>query len=164
MTHNAFSRVAGKLSRREKQILSQAARNYCRGCLKSQRNKKLKYTCSTFWLRAILALSLVPLTYAPFSKGVFGQETKKAAPKEKPNFEDSRRDADDEDAGGAMCMSAKREARDLGALVTSYSRRLGACSMSDTTFRNDCSTEFRVLVVGYNRYQLALSSVREYCK
>ena len=140
------------------------AKNMNKGHLKRAAEKTLKHICSPLCLRVILALSLVPLTYAPFSKVVFGQETKKATPKEKPNFEDSRRGADDEDAGGAMCMSAKREARNLGALVTSYSRRLGACSMSDTTFRNDCSTEFRVLVVGYNRYQLALSSVREYCK
>ena len=105
----------------------------------------------------------MPLTYGPFSQIVLAQETKQAAPKEKRNFEEPAPDPDDE-RGGAMCISAKRQAGNLAALVTTYSRRLGACSMSDATFRNDCSAEFRAVVLGYNQYQIALSSVRQYCK
>jgi len=109
----------------------------------------------------VLFVSAVP--YPPQRKLVLaqatGQDTTKEAQEQKkpsPGFED--------DDQSAMCLSATRQAKLVAAIVESYSRRLGACATSNPNFRNDCSVEFRAIVQSYNQYQLAVSSLRNYCK
>ena len=68
-----------------------------------------------------------------------------------------------EDDQSAMCLSATRQAKLMASYVEGFSRRLGACATSNPNFRDDCSVEFSRLTRGYNEYQLAISSVRNYC-
>jgi hypothetical protein len=68
-----------------------------------------------------------------------------------------------EDDQSAMCLSATRQAKLVASFLETYSRRLGACATSSPNFRDDCSVEFARLAKGYNDYQFAISSVRNYC-
>lgn len=64
----------------------------------------------------------------------------------------------------AMCLSASQQAKLIASIVESYSRRLGACAVSNLSFQDDCSADFARLRQGYSQYQLALVSVRNYCR
>jgi len=70
----------------------------------------------------------------------------------------------EDDQGSAMCLSATRQAKLIASIVDTYSRRLGSCAISNPNFRDDCSGDFERLAKGYNQYQFAVSSVRNYCR
>jgi hypothetical protein len=112
-------------------------------------------TLSTILLTAlILFASLEPIGMA--------QSTKQEATKD--NQEQKKSSSGFEDDQNTVCLSATRQAKMIASIVDSYSRRLAACAVSNPTFRDDCSTDFARLTRGYNQYQLAVSSVRNYCK
>jgi hypothetical protein len=69
-----------------------------------------------------------------------------------------------EDDQSAMCQSATRQAKLIASVVETYSRRLAGCATSNPNFRDDCSMDFRRLANGYSQYQLAVASVRNYCR
>ena len=81
----------------------------------------------------------------------------------KDSKEQKRNSSGFEDDQSAMCLSATRQAKLMASYVEGFSRRLGACATSNPNFRDDCSVEFARLTKGYNEYQLAISSVRNYC-
>ena len=81
----------------------------------------------------------------------------------KDSKEKKRNSSGFEDDQSAMCLSATRQAKLMASYVEGFSRRLGACATSNPNFRDDCSVEFARLTKGYNEYQLAISSVRNYC-
>ncbi len=81
----------------------------------------------------------------------------------KDSKEQKRKSSGFEDDQSAMCLSATRQAKLIASYVEGFSRRLGACATSNPNFRDDCSVEFARLAKGYNEYQLAISSVRNYC-
>jgi hypothetical protein len=93
----------------------------------------------------------------------FAQSTKQEGTKDnqeqkKPSF------GFQEDDQNEMCLSATRQAKQLASLVDSYSRRLAVCATSNPNFRDDCFVDFGRLARSYNQYQVAISSVRNYCK
>jgi hypothetical protein len=102
---------------------------------------------------------LVFLLLEPVS---MAQSTKPGVTKD--NQEQKKSSSGFEDDQSAVCLSATRQAKMIASIVDSYSRRLAACAVSNPTFRDDCSTDFGRLARGYNQYQLAVSSVRNYCK
>jgi hypothetical protein len=122
----------------------------------------LKTNGSILCLCAIVVLLILAVTDLPQSEIVFaqgfGQDPKKEAQEPKkssPGFEDDQ---------SALCLSAQRQAKQIASIVEAYSRRLAACATSNPSFRADCSIDFRRLVSSYNQYELAVSSVRNYCK
>jgi hypothetical protein len=90
------------------------------------------------------------------------QSTKQEVTKD--NQEQKRSSSGFEDDQSAICLSATRQAKMIASIVDSYSRRLAACALSNPSFRDDCSADFGRLARGYNEYQVAVSSVRNYCK
>src|SRR5690349_11499122 len=90
------------------------------------------------------------------------QSTKQEVTKD--SQEQKRSSSGLEDDESAICLSATRQAKMLAAIVASYSRRLAACALSDPSFRDGCSADFGRLARGYNEYEVAVSSVRNYCK
>ena len=90
------------------------------------------------------------------------QSTKQEATKD--NQEQKKSSFGFEDDQSAICLSATRQAKMIASIVDSYSRRLAACAVSNPSFRDDCSADFGRLARGYNEYQVAVSSVRNYCK
>lgn len=63
-----------------------------------------------------------------------------------------------------MCLSATQQAKFVASIVESYARRLGVCAASNLSFQDDCAADFTRLRQSYNQYQLALASVRNYCR
>jgi uncharacterized protein YfbU (UPF0304 family) len=122
----------------------------------------LKTSWSIICLCAIIGLLILPVTEPPpgeivFAQGV-GQDATKATKEPKttfPGFDDEQ---------NAMCLSYQRQAKQVASIVDAYSRRLGACATSNPNFRADCNIDFRRMVASYNQYELAVSSVRSYCK
>jgi len=115
----------------------------------------MKEMCLTILLTGFLVFSLLePVSMA--------QSTKQEVTKE--NQEQKKASSGFEDDQSAVCLSATRQAKMVASIVDSYSRRLAACAVSNPAFRDDCSTDFGRLARGYNQYQLAVSSVRNYCK
>ena len=90
------------------------------------------------------------------------QSTKQEATKD--NQDQKKSSFDFEDDQSAVCLSATRQAKMIASIVDSYSRRLAACALSNPSFRDDCSADFGRLARGYNEYQVAVSSVRNYCR
>ena len=102
----------------------------------------------------VLFTALEPLAMA--------QSTKQEATKD--NQEQKKSSFGFEDDQSAICVSATRQAKMIASIVDTYSRRLSACALSNPSFRDDCSADFTRLARGYNEYQVAVSSVRNYCK
>jgi hypothetical protein len=115
----------------------------------------MKEILSTVLLTALVVFTAV----APLG---MAQSTKQEATKD--NQEQKRSSFGFEDDQSAICMSATRQAKMIASIVDSYSRRLAACALSNPSFRDDCSADFGRLARGYNEYQVAVSSVRNYCK
>jgi hypothetical protein len=90
------------------------------------------------------------------------QSTKQEPMKE--GQEQKRPSSGFEDDQSAICLSATQQAKMIASMVDSYSRRLATCALSNPSFRDDCSADFGRLARGYNQYQVAVSSVRNYCK
>ena len=111
-------------------------------------------------LSTVLLTGLVFFTaLAPLG---MAQSTKQEATKD--NQEQKKSSFGFEDDQSATCLSATRQAKIIASIVDSYSRRLAACAVSNPSFRDDCSADFTRLARGYNEYQVAVSSVRNYCK
>jgi hypothetical protein len=121
----------------------------------------LKIICAIVGLFGIIGLLVLALASYSQANLSFAQSMTQDTTKEtkdlkrpSPGFEDDQ---------SAMCLSATRQAKLLASIVESSSRRLGACSTSNPNFRQDCSAEFRGVVQSFNQYQIAISSVRNYC-
>jgi hypothetical protein len=105
--------------------------------------------------------TLVPQTHglASAQSATDGQQDKiKRSQDEKknlPSFEDDQ---------SAICLSYRRQAKVLAAAVETYSRRLGACTTSSTDFATDCSADFARVRQSYSQYEIAIGSVRSYCR
>lgn len=82
----------------------------------------------------------------------------------KETKEQKRSSSGFESGQSAMCLSATQQAKLAASIVESYSRRLGICAASNLSFQDDCSADFTRLRQSYNQYQLALASVRNYCR
>jgi hypothetical protein len=123
----------------------------------------LKTIWSIVSLSGIIVLFLSAVIHRPKDEFALAQATRPDSTKENqdqkktsPGFED--------DQGSAMCVSATGQAKLIASIVETYSRRLSACVISNPNFRDDCSGDFGRLVKGYNQYQFAVSSVRNYCR
>ena len=115
----------------------------------------MKRIFSTVLLTALVFLAAIePLGIA--------QSTKQEATKD--SQEQKKSSFGFEDDQSAVCLSATRQAKMIASIVDTYSRRLAACAVSNPNFRDDCSADFTRLARGYNEYQVAVSSVRNYCK
>ena len=115
----------------------------------------MKEILSTVLLTALAVFTaLAPLGMA--------QSTKQEATKD--NQEQKKSYFGFEEDQSVICLSATRQAKMIASIVDSYSRRLAACALSNPSFRDDCSADFGRLARGYNEYQVAVSSVRNYCK
>lgn len=109
-------------------------------------------------MSAVLALLLVispSLLWA--AQGGNPESTKETKEQERPSsgFEDNQ---------SATCLSATQQVKLIASIVESYARRLGACVASNRGFQDDCSADFARLRQSYGQYQLALASVRNYCR
>ena len=100
--------------------------------------------------------------FTPFEPAGTAQSTKQENTKD--NQEQKKSSYGFEDDQSAICLSATRQAKMIASIVDTYSRRLAACAVSNPSFRDDCSADFTRLARGYNEYQVAVSSVRNYCK
>jgi len=122
----------------------------------------LKTSCSIICLCGIIGLLILAVTEPPQGEIVFaqglGKDATKATKEPKtpsPRFEDEQ---------SAMCLSSQRQAKQIASIVDAYARRLGACATSNPNFRADCNIDLRRVIASYNQYELAVSSVRNYCK
>ena len=116
---------------------------------------EMKGILSTAVLMAFVFFSILePLSIAQSTKQEVTKDTQEQK-KSSSGFEDDQ---------SAICLSATRQAKMIASIVDSYSRRLAACAVSNPSFRDDCSADFGRLARGYNQYQVAVSSVRNYCK
>ena len=82
----------------------------------------------------------------------------------KDNQEQKKSSSGFEDDQSPICLSATQQAKMIASIVDTYSRRLAVCGVSNPSFHDDCSANFTRLARGYNEYQVAVSSVRNYCK
>jgi len=122
----------------------------------------LKTSCSIICLCGIIGLLILAVTEPPQGKIVFaqgpGQDATKATKEPQTTFPRL------EDEPNAMCLSVQRQAKQSASIVEAYARRLGACATSNPNFRADCNIDLRRVIASYNQYELAVSSVRSYCK
>jgi hypothetical protein len=150
----------GALARSCLKIEFQGRRNFndCRRVFKLKIIGSILCLCGIFVLFILTATGLLQSEMV-LAQG-FGEDTKKETKdpkKNSPGFEF-------EDEKSAMCLSAERQSKQVASIVEAYARRLGACATSSPNFRADCSIDFRRLVSSYSQYELAVSSVRNYCK
>ena len=106
----------------------------------------------------ILAVTEPPQGESVFAAQGLGQDATKATKEPITTFPGL------EDEQKAMCTSVQRQAKQSASIVDAYARRLGTCATSNPNFRADCNIDFRRMVASYNQYELAVSSVRNYCK
>jgi hypothetical protein len=123
----------------------------------------LKTSCSIICLCGIIGLLILAVTEPPRGEIVFaqglGKDATKATKEPKttsPGFEEEQQNA--------MCLSVQRQAKQIASIVDAYARRLGTCATSNPNFRADCNIDLRRVIASYNQYELAVSSVRSYCK
>ena len=112
-------------------------------------------------LIALFGLNVVLDTFIPFFEGsglLFAQDTKK-----NPENQKSEDRAQPEEHQSAACLSALQQARLVASILETYSRRLTSCAAS-LNLRDNCSTDFGGVRRAYSQYELAVSSVRNYCK
>jgi hypothetical protein len=123
----------------------------------------MKTIWSIVCLCGIILLFLSAVTHRPEGGFALAQATRPDSTKE-PQDQKKPSSGFEDDQGSAMCLSAMRQAKLIASIVENYSRRLGACTISNPNFRDDCSGDFERLARGYNQYQFAVSSVRNYCR
>jgi hypothetical protein len=114
----------------------------------------------------IAAIASLPmfLRQWPASEAAFAQGTSEDAKKGAKDKDKKSSSSGFEDDQSAMCLYATRQANALASIIDSYSRRLGACVTSNPNFRGDCSADFARVRQSYSQYELAVGSVRNYCK
>ncbi len=89
---------------------------------------------------------------------LFAQDTKKNTDNQK-----SEERAEPEEYQSAACLSDLQQAKLVASILETNSRRLNSCAAS-LNFRDNCSTDFGGVRRAYSQYELAVSSVRNYCK